>query len=417
MSFQDLERGLGERAPLARDTGIDPDADLQFKALARTISVQVQKVLANTAAISKFVDLLGGAKDSPNLRKQLSDLTDSTREVLKGSTAEVKRLTDWKLLPSDRQHKQEQQKVSTDFQRALETFQAVARRSVERQRLFVERAKANVEADGGPLSTADEPAAQLLELQQTSISDGDMDFQEQLIQEREGEITQIEQGITELNQIFKDLGHIVSEQQLMIDNIETNVISVARDTHGASTQLTEAHAYQRKAGRRMFCLLLVFLLVLSVVLLAKDTYRHIVTPLHISRSSNLLAKRKSEIVIGGGKSEGKAAEETRKIEITGVRDVKEDDALMQEEIFGPILPMVTDNSKEKMLSIINKNKIPLTLYLFTQSKKRSNYFFNLTPSGTFLQNVLVLQFLVGARLAIWRYGRERVRELPLEEVL
>ena len=52
------------------------------------------------------------------------------------------------------------------------------------------------------------------------------------------------------------------------DNIETNLLSVARDTHGASTQLTEAHAYQRKAGRRMFCLLLVFLLVLTVVLLA-----------------------------------------------------------------------------------------------------------------------------------------------------
>lgn len=46
------------------------------------------------------------------------------------------------------------------------------------------------------------------------------------------------------------------------------MISVARDTHGASDQLTQAHAYQRKAGRRMFCLLLVFLLVLAVVLLA-----------------------------------------------------------------------------------------------------------------------------------------------------
>ncbi|GAA5919918.1 hypothetical protein JCM6882_007269 [Rhodosporidiobolus microsporus] len=269
MSFQDLERGMGERAPLARDTGIDPEADLQFKALARTISVQVQKVLANTAAIAKFVDLLGSPKDSPTLRKQLHDLTESTREVLKGSTSDVKRLDDWKLLPSDRLHKQEQQKVAADFQRALETFQAVARRSAERQRLFVERAKATVEADSGPEQTDDAHGGQLLELQQTApdtVAEGDIDFQEQLIQEREGEIAQIEQGITELNQIFKDLGQIVGEQQSMVDNIETNVISVARDTHGASTQLTEAHAYQRKAGRRMFCLLLVFLLVLSIVL-------------------------------------------------------------------------------------------------------------------------------------------------------
>ncbi|GJN89007.1 hypothetical protein Rhopal_001978-T1 [Rhodotorula paludigena] len=273
MSFQDLERGLGQRAPLARDTGIDPDADLEFKKLARSISVQVQKVSANTAAVAKFVDLLGSNKDTPTLRTRLHDLTESTREVLKGSTGDVKRLNDWKLSPTDRQHRQEQQKVSADFQRALETFQAVSRRSAERQRLFVERAKATVDAADGDVPPPAEggEGGQLLELQQTQteqLSDADIEFQEQLIQEREGEIEQIEQGITELNQIFKDLGQIVGEQQSMIDNIETNVISVARDTHGASTQLTEAHAYQRKAGRRMFCLLLVFLLVLAVVLLA-----------------------------------------------------------------------------------------------------------------------------------------------------
>ncbi|KAL7338316.1 t-SNARE, partial [Rhodotorula toruloides] len=268
-SFQDLERGLGERAPLARDTAINPDEDLQFKALARSISVQVQKVSGNTAAIAKFVDLLGGSKDNSTLRNRLHDLTESTREVLKGSTGGVKRLNEWKLSPSDRNHRQEQQKVAADFQRALEMFQSVSRRSAERQRLFVERAKANVDE-------AEERAASCghishVTVKSLSISDADVDFQEQLIQEREGEIAQIEQGITELNQIFKDLGQIVGEQQSMIDNIETNVISVARDTRGASDQLTQAHAYQRKAGRRMFCLLLVFLLVLTIVLLAVRT--------------------------------------------------------------------------------------------------------------------------------------------------
>ncbi|GAA5872194.1 hypothetical protein JCM8547_003829 [Rhodosporidiobolus lusitaniae] len=132
----------------------------------------------------------------------------------------------------------------------------------------------------------------------------------------------------------------------------------------------------------------------SVSLLENHAYCRIITPAHFSRLSNLLAKTKGEIVIGGGKSEGKTAEETRKIEITVVRDVREDDALMQEEIFGPILPIVTVADEEKMLDIINKNEVPLALYLFTQSKKRTDYFFNSTRSGTFLQNDLVVQFLV-----------------------
>ncbi|GAA5964470.1 hypothetical protein JCM8115_006325 [Rhodotorula mucilaginosa] len=264
MSFQDLERGARDRAPVMGD-------DAGFRALARRVSVQVQKISANTAAISKLVELLGTPRDNPTLRTRLHDLQDSTREVLKSSTSDVKHLGDWRLGPDKVQLRQEQQKVTADFQRALELFQITSRRSAERQRLYVQEARARVEQEQDRLEpNVASSAEQLVELQQTrpQVSDAEVDFQEQLIQEREGEIEQIEQGITELNQIFKDLGQIVGEQQSMIDNIETNVISVARDTHGASDQLTQAHAYQRKAGRRMFCLLLVFLVVLAVVLLA-----------------------------------------------------------------------------------------------------------------------------------------------------
>lgn len=46
------------------------------------------------------------------------------------------------------------------------------------------------------------------------------------------------------------------------------MISVASNTRGASEELVQAHNYQRKAARRMTCLLLVFVVVLAFVLLA-----------------------------------------------------------------------------------------------------------------------------------------------------
>lgn len=127
------------------------------------------------------------------------------------------------------------------------------------------------------------------------LPDSEIEFREQLIQEREGEIEQIEQGITELNQIFKDLAVMVNEQgsligkiynlflidakestewvrahsySLNVDNIYSSVSNVVTDTGGAAVELRTAEAYQRRAGKRMFCLFLVFLVVLSVVLLA-----------------------------------------------------------------------------------------------------------------------------------------------------
>lgn len=53
-------------------------------------------------------------------------------------------------------------------------------------------------------------------LQQEAIPDSEVEFREQMIQEREGEIEQIEQGIVELNQIFKDIGTLVTEQQSFV---------------------------------------------------------------------------------------------------------------------------------------------------------------------------------------------------------
>ncbi len=141
-----------------------------------------------------------------------------------------------------------------------------------------------------PLTDLRVPFRQL-QTQVEGIPDSELEFQEQLIQEREGEIEQIEQGISELNQIFKDLGQIVTEQGSMIgtshppsshvvllhadsffapfaDNIEQNVFHVQQDTRGAAEQLTEAHASQKRAGRRALCLLMILLVVLSVVFVA-----------------------------------------------------------------------------------------------------------------------------------------------------
>ena len=45
-------------------------------------------------------------------------------------------------------------------------------------------------------------------------------------------------------------------------------------------------------------------------------------------------------------------------------------AIMKEEIFGPILPILSFQDKEEALDIISKNKNPLAFYIFTSSKEK-----------------------------------------------
>lgn len=56
-------------------------------------------------------------------------------------------------------------------------------------------------------------------------------------------------------------------------------------------------------------------------------------------------------------------------------DVIESDALMQEEIFGPILPILTIKSLDEAINFVNEREKPLALYAFSdesQVRKEQN---------------------------------------------
>ena len=55
---------------------------------------------------------------------------------------------------------------------------------------------------------------------------------------------------------------------LLADNVENNIESVATTTGDAATELSSAAEYQRKAGRRAACLMLILVFVVAIVLVA-----------------------------------------------------------------------------------------------------------------------------------------------------
>lgn len=61
--------------------------------------------------------------------------------------------------------------------------------------------------------------------------------------------------------------------------------------------------------------------------------------------------------------------QTRILEPTVMDEVNFDDAVMQEEIFGPILPVIPFDSLDEMIAEVKRREKPLSCYVFTQDKK------------------------------------------------
>lgn len=99
-------------------------------------------------------------------------------------------------------------------------------------------------------------------------SQDEVDFQEQMIIERESEIRNIEQSVGELNELFRDVAHMVHEQGAQLDIIEENVEVTHDASRGAHVNLKQASNYQKSARSKACILLLILAIVLVIIVLA-----------------------------------------------------------------------------------------------------------------------------------------------------
>lgn len=91
---------------------------------------------------------------------------------------------------------------------------------------------------------------------------------------------------------------------------------------------------------------------------------------------------------------GKINADEKFIEPTILINVKKTDPVMQEEIFGPILPIVNVENAFDAIQLINSGETPLVLYAFTSDSKIQDLFCKLTRSGSMCVNDTVMQYVV-----------------------
>ena len=95
--------------------------------------------------------------------------------------------------------------------------------------------------------------------------------------------------------------------------------------------------------------------------LQNPEYGKIINEKHFNRILGLIDRDK---LVFGGASNADAL----RIEPVVMRDVTEDDAVMKEEIFGPVMPVLSYDDTEGMLARINSHDHPLALYVFSGNK-------------------------------------------------
>lgn len=115
-----------------------------------------------------------------------------------------------------------------------------------------------------------------------------------------------------------------------------------------------------------------------------DNFARVISSANVKRLELLL--KKGTIVTGGITDIEKCY-----LAPTVLSDVSPGDPVMQEEIFGPILPVIGYEEFDEIYNIIDQNPKPLATYIFTQNKKLADNFLQKTQSGSAAVNDTVMQ--------------------------
>jgi aldehyde dehydrogenase (NAD+) len=114
-----------------------------------------------------------------------------------------------------------------------------------------------------------------------------------------------------------------------------------------------------------------------------DSFGRIVSDRRVEALKKILVSGK---IIHGGQ----VVETQKYIAPTLIDDVSMDDLIMNEEIFGPILPIISYSTLNQALGIIRQNRYPLALYLFTENEANEKYFIdNVEFGGGCINNAMI----------------------------
>jgi coniferyl-aldehyde dehydrogenase len=191
-----------------------------------------------------------------------------------------------------------------------------------------------------------------------------------------------------------------------------NLVPVTLELGGKSPTIIGRSADKAKAGQRValgkmmnagqICLAPDYLLVakdqesemiesvksgvaaLYPTLLGNDDYTSVVNGRNYDRLQGYLAdarEKGAELIEVNPAGEDFSSSNGHKMPLTIVRNVNDDMKVMQEEIFGPILPVMAYDSIDQAIDYVNDHDRPLGLYYFGQDKTEENKVLSCTISG------------------------------------
>uniref|UniRef100_A0A2M4AG94 Putative snare protein pep12/vam3/syntaxin 7/syntaxin 17 n=1 Tax=Anopheles triannulatus TaxID=58253 RepID=A0A2M4AG94_9DIPT len=262
-----LPRGIGQRDYGAMSStagsstataalgGFSPT---EFISLSESIAANTIMVKQSWQFLEKVNRLIGSAKDNQSLRDKINDNQSGTNQRITMTTRDLQRLTTV-VRSGDKQQKLQVEKLTSDFKNMVQAYsksqQSIAAKM--KQVLLVNASQADDQASGAGDGGMGDSSSELLQQQQQMQIQQSLQFEQQMLLEREQRVREIEANVLDVNHIMRELSSLTNQQGEAIDSIENSIAGTAENVERGAEELDKAATYQNKYRRKVLILLII----------------------------------------------------------------------------------------------------------------------------------------------------------------
>lgn len=267
MSFQDLEGGrpLPTTRRRSKDEGIiiagsgsggrrSSSGSTQSAAASHAVAGGIFQVNTAVSSFKRLLNDLGTSRDTPQLREKLHKTRQHIGQLVKETSARLKEASETDQHQEVSASKKiADAKLAKDFQAILKEYQKAQQLAAERETAYTpfvsQVAESSSYSSNVPDSSAEVNQEQQFLIQTRKQEffqlENEVSFNEAIIEERDQGIKEIQNQISEVNEIFKDLAVLVNEQGIVIEDIGSNIETSYHATAEATTHLVKASKSQK----------------------------------------------------------------------------------------------------------------------------------------------------------------------------
>ncbi|XP_050432246.1 syntaxin-12-like [Adelges cooleyi] len=249
-------------------------SEKDFQTLAQSIGTNIQKISQNVSSMNRMVNQLSTMQDATEVRKQLHQISHYTQQLSKDTSHNLKELNEIRNYNSQtdqRQLKIQKERLAESFTSALNAFQTIQRKAYDKENAELlkrtTKAATGINLPPPPGSKHTNGYAQPSDNQNDQAQLQILDEVNLQVVEQEQAIRQLENDISDVNQIFKELGTLVHNQGEIIDSIEANVQITNVSVQEGASQLRRATEYTNKLRRKRCYLLTICSVILFIIVL------------------------------------------------------------------------------------------------------------------------------------------------------